>query len=245
MGVNDKWYHKCPFCGGCFSPDNIYNLLSQAHLNKCKLKDYKSIEESEINEERRKKIITNPSNGTKGFSNERQIDDLWDFLDEVEPKNQLSRISFATYGAGIIKGYEKVQSFIQSIVERLGGTYFSAKEELNSLFVVTLLPKRFLKAKITIWSTKNWSLSNFLLLYLLAIAKKKITNTISTKSCPCTIDPNHNGVKEYPILLFAYYSELKRLFPNDEKKVDSLFKSFLKRSKFIWMSCTMWKETGW
>lgn len=90
----------------------------------------------------------------KRISNERQIDDLWDFLDEVEPKNQLSRISFATYGAGIIKGYEKVQSFIQSIVERLGGTYFSAKEELNSLFVVTLLPKRFLKVKITIWSTK-------------------------------------------------------------------------------------------
>jgi hypothetical protein len=239
MGINDKWFHKCPFCNACFSPDNIGNLLSQAHLNNCIPKDYSSIEESEINEERRKKIITNQSNGTKEFSNERQIDDFCDFLDEVEPNNQLKTLSFATFGGGIIKGYEEVNSFIQSIVERLGGTYHTTKERAEFIICTNNSAKKILENKEHKLAKKKLVSVKFLAALSFGHCEKKDyihyqfkPNTPEdTKKCPCSIDSNHNGIKEYPILLMAYYRELKRLFPNDENKVDSIFTSFLKRSR--------------
>lgn len=48
--------------------------------------------------------------------------------------------------------------------------------------------------------------------------------------CPCTKYSNHNGIKEYPILLLSYWEEMNKIFPNDKIKVTSLFNKFLEHS---------------
>ena len=116
----------------------------------------------------------------------------------------------------------------------MGGTYFTAKERAKFIICSHSTAKKILESRDHYLKHKILVSVKFLAALSFGHFKKEdykhyqytVDTKEDTKNCPCTIDPNHNGVKEYPVLLFAYYSELKRLFPNDEKKVDSLFQKF-------------------
>eukprot|EP01091_Cochliopodium_minus_P011775 TRINITY_DN342_c0_g1_i5.p1 TRINITY_DN342_c0_g1~~TRINITY_DN342_c0_g1_i5.p1 ORF type:complete len:673 (-),score=132.73 TRINITY_DN342_c0_g1_i5:873-2891(-) len=233
--------HKCPFCNACFAKNNIEILLSQIFLNTLKDKNYKTMEELDVNIERRKRNISKRKHGKKSLST-RQIDDLVDFFEEEKnnKNTKLEGITFSNFGAIGITGYDNVNDLLKQVIESCGGKFEKSKKNPAIEFVLCSYnsSKRILNKFDHPLRTKKLVSIKYLAAVVFGHTQKEdfvpyqfTKNTPESDNCDCKKDSLRTGTNELPNILKAYWKEIHPLFPNDEEKAERYYDQFIKRSK--------------